>query len=133
MILDVYKMWWISMTCFILLINRRALRPKTIRYLMLYLFWPGRESPAPLILTRILVIFITFQVENDVLKTGNRNTQYRSKHFDDVLFKYDIASATYHVDDIFDDFDDIYIYADKTSITMLHLNKKGLLKKHYHL
>ena len=44
-----------------------------------------------------------------VPKTGDRNIQYRSyKNFDDELFKDDIASASYHVGDIFDDFDDTY-------------------------
>ena len=39
----------------------------------------------------------------------DRNIQYRSyKHFDDELFKDDIASAPYHVRDIFDNFDDTY-------------------------
>ena len=43
-----------------------------------------------------------------VPKMGDQNIQYRSyKHFDE-LFKDDIASAPYHVGDIFDDFDDTY-------------------------
>ena len=45
----------------------------------------------------------------NVPKRGDPNIQYRSyKHFDDELFKDDIASAPYHIGDIFDDFDDIY-------------------------
>ena len=81
---------------------------------------------------------IAFSSKMHVPKTGDRNIQYRSyKHFGDELFKDDIASAPYHVGDIFDDFDDTYwfnhLLIKTISITMLHLNQKGLLKDHYHL
>ena len=52
---------------------------------------------------------IAFSSKMHVPKTGDRNIQYRSyKHFNDEIFKDDIASAPYHVGDIFDDFDDTY-------------------------
>ena len=55
---------------------------------------------------------VAFSSKMHVPKTANRNIQYRSyKHFDDELFKHDIASAPYHVGDIFDDFDDTYWFS----------------------
>ena len=53
------------------------------------------------------------------------------------FFTDDITSAPYHVVDIIDDFHDAYWFNHKLikmlSITMLHLNQKGLLKDHCHL
>ena len=81
---------------------------------------------------------VAFSSKMPVPKTGDQNIQYRSyKHFDDELFKDDIASAPYLVGDIFDDFDDTYWFnhtlIKMLFIIMLHLNQKGLLKDHYHL
>ena len=81
---------------------------------------------------------IAFSYKMHVPITGDRNIQYRSyKHFDNELFKDDIASAPFHVGDIFDGFDDTYWFnhmlLKMLSITMPHLNQKGLLKDHYHL
>ena len=50
---------------------------------------------------------VAFSFKMHVPKTANRNIQYRSyKHFDDELFEHNIASAPYHVGDIFDSFDE---------------------------
>ena len=117
MILNAYKMWWMSdmfnivdkLTCF-----------KTENNTLLDVILTSNRNRIAGTLNVNTGIndfhnLIAFDSKMHVLKSGDRNIQYCSyKHFDDERFK-DIASASYHVGDIFDYFAVLLVksYADK--------------------